>query len=111
MLFFYKTLSAFILSIGGLLQFSLLIFYIYQEDKWGGWREFLLFDLLLLSTIALAGLYENYRWGTDMYLIISVLLVGFMVYFGIDHWVFILLNMFMLFHAIGVFVYLRIIKN
>jgi sterol desaturase/sphingolipid hydroxylase (fatty acid hydroxylase superfamily) len=103
-----KILNDFILSIGGILQFGLLIFYIYQEDKWGGWREFLLFDLLLMSTIALAGLYENYRWGTDAYLLVSILLFGFMLYFGIEHWVFVLLNTLMLIHALGVFIYLRL---
>ena len=103
-----KSLNDFVVSIGGLLQFGLLIFYIYQEDKWGGWHEFLLFGLLLLSTIALAGLYENCRWGTDMYLATSILLMTFMFYFAVGHWIFILLNMLMFFHAITVFIYLRL---
>lgn len=97
-----KQISDFLIALGGFLQFCLLVFYIYQEDKWSGIAEFSLFTLLLGGTFAIAGLYENYRWGTWLWLLLSVAMVGFLAYFLVFQWAFILLTGLFLVHAVWV---------
>jgi sterol desaturase/sphingolipid hydroxylase (fatty acid hydroxylase superfamily) len=96
-------LSDFFISIGGLLQFCLLIFYIYQEDKWGGWQEFSLFALLLASTIAIAGMYENYIWGIQSWLFLASATLAFMFYFEVFHPIFIGLVLAFFIHGLLAF--------
>ncbi len=86
-----KPLSEFFISIGGILLFALLVFYIYQEDKWHGAPEVALFGLLFGSTIAMAGLYENYRWGIFSWLFFAFAMLYFMFYFMVFQPVFIAL--------------------
>jgi sterol desaturase/sphingolipid hydroxylase (fatty acid hydroxylase superfamily) len=98
-----KPISEFEISMGGILLFALLIFYIYQEDKWGGYQEIILFALLLGATIAMAGLYENYRWGTYGWLFFVAALVVFMLYFSIFYVSFLCLSLLFALHGIWVF--------
>ncbi len=100
-----RQISDFLIALGGFLQFCLLIFYIYQEDKWGGMAEFSLFALLLAATIAIAGLYENYRWGTWLWLFLALAMVGFMCHFSVFNWAFVGLTSLFLAHAFLVVFY------
>lgn len=97
-----RQINDFFIAVGGIVLFCLLVFYIYQEDKWGGMAEFSLFTLLLAGTISMAGLYENYRWGTWSWLVLAAAMVGFLVYFAVFHWAFMLLTGLFLLHALCV---------
>ena len=98
-----QKISDFFISLGGILLFALLIFYIYQEDKWGKNEAFYLFSLLLLSTIAMAGLYENYRWGIFTWLFCGLGMLLFAWYFTFFQAVFMVMVMLFVLHALRIF--------
>jgi sterol desaturase/sphingolipid hydroxylase (fatty acid hydroxylase superfamily) len=105
-----RKVSDFVISLGGILLFALLIFYIYQEDKWHGLPKICLFSLLLLSTIAMAGLYENYRWGNYSWLFCAIGMAFFAWYFSVFSLVFLAMIGLFLFHAIGIYLWSGISK-
>ncbi|WP_158590339.1 sterol desaturase family protein [Deinococcus sp. RM] len=71
-----------LVALGGFVLFGVLIDYIATQATRGGAEEFTLFGILLLGTVAIAGLFEGRRWGSRSWLILAATLAAFTAWAG-----------------------------
>ena len=93
----------FFVALGGFLLFGLLIYYIYQEDKWSYFQLLQLGCMLVLATIALYGLFENFVLGKLFWLFISIFLSIFIFTHHINSLVLSTISILLIIHSITIF--------
>ncbi|MGM9321030.1 sterol desaturase family protein [Deinococcus aquaticus] len=94
-----RPLSDPFISLGGFLTFAFLIYYISQQQALTAGPEFALFSIILLSTLAIAGLYGGFTWGRWSWLILAVCMAAFGALHGVTHGIFALLTVLFLIHG------------
>jgi sterol desaturase/sphingolipid hydroxylase (fatty acid hydroxylase superfamily) len=86
--------SEFFIALAGFLVFGLLIFYIYQEDKWGLSHKWILFSQLTFATIAIYGLFQQTIWGLISWIAFVLSLFTLQIFlFEFDWFLLVLVNL------------------
>lgn len=93
----------FLVALGGFLLFGLLIYYIYQEDKWSNYVLIQFGSMLVFATIAMYGLFENLIWGKLFWVLFSISLLLFAFINQISSPILLIFSILFIIHSIAIF--------
>lgn len=94
-----------LISIGGFVLFCLLIFYIYQEDKWSDDWMLQLFAMLVLATVAIFGMFENLKWGRVLWLLFGLMMMMFSIIIAQQHILLMFFSSIFILHSLLMVIY------
>lgn len=101
----------FIVALGGFILFGLLIMYIYYENKCSDGLLFQLFSLLIVATIAIYGVFENYLWAKLLWLLLGFSFLSLVMFNHIHNIVLIVLSVSLIVHSGIVFYFSNGLKK
>lgn len=105
-------LNQFLVIIGGILVYCLLLYYIYIENDWVGYKKGILFILVFMATIANGGMLNQKRWGLILWCLIFLTLFPiYLIYFQIIELKIILLLSLLVIHSFLILIGSKIPKK